>query len=149
MFKYVHNLLSKKILKIIPVNFFILFKVLKPKRKQYQMVRNTIWAQKFNLNQIPYLHHYNPWLKYLGPTIRRSKMLFLKILALCTVSFQERFLINSRLWCLVCIQYVLIRNCNVILFSWSAGQRFICSEVTSYKIHTLMGQGFGLNSIFR
>ena len=53
-------------------------------------------------NKIPYARHYNPRFVYFYPLFKVQKcffkVFFLKILALCMVSFQERFLIKSGSW---------------------------------------------------
>ena len=51
-------------------------------------------------NHIPYARHYNPQFVYFLPTFWSPKTFFqgaffLKILALCMISIQERFLIKS------------------------------------------------------
>ena len=55
------------------------------------------------MTYVPYVRHYNPWFVYFLPHFERSKTFFLrsffhKILTLCTVSVQERFIIKRGLW---------------------------------------------------
>ena len=62
------------------------------------------WGVAMSLvkNKIPYAPHYNPRFAYFLPTFRRqflfSRRFFRKILSLCMVNIQERFLIKSGLW---------------------------------------------------
>ena len=60
-------------------------------------------AIAFHFFRIPYARHYNPRFVYFLPTFWSPKNVFsrgffLKILDLCMVSIQERFLIKSGLW---------------------------------------------------
>ena len=64
---------------------------------------------------ITYARHYNPRFVYFLPTFWSPKTFlrgfFLKILALCMVSIQERFLIKSGLWWRV---YGMYLSCKAI-----------------------------------